>query len=173
MHHLQFPGPAPLISPAAGLLFCSSLNEHHPRLISGPKRYPWKIISCLKRYTWKIISGPKYKVPGKFNHPPTFQVGLDFSDSAYFWLVVAVITSGAYCLHCRFPTNIYKRLRTYLELIGSLLKSFQGLFEADSSEPFSIFNNVFKPRACLCLSMYAKALQSLYMSVLSSNYQDR
>ena len=30
------------------------------------------------------------------------QVGLDFSDSAYFWLVVGVICSVTYTLHCRF-----------------------------------------------------------------------
>lgn len=35
------------------------------------------------------------------------QVGLDFSDSAYFWLVVAVVTSGAYCLHCRIADARY------------------------------------------------------------------
>jgi len=35
------------------------------------------------------------------------QVGLDFSDSAYFWLVVGVITSGAYCLHCRIADARY------------------------------------------------------------------
>ena len=29
------------------------------------------------------------------------QVGLDFSDSAYFWLVVGVVCSATYTLHCR------------------------------------------------------------------------
>ena len=29
------------------------------------------------------------------------QVGLEFSDSAYFWLLVAVICHVAYTLHCR------------------------------------------------------------------------
>ena len=30
------------------------------------------------------------------------QVGLDFSDSAYFWMVVGVICSATYTLHCRY-----------------------------------------------------------------------
>ena len=30
------------------------------------------------------------------------QIGLDFSDTAYFWLVVGVICSVTYTLHCRF-----------------------------------------------------------------------
>ena len=85
------------------------------------------------------LRSEKIEALKKFDHPSIFQVGLDFSDSAYFWLVVAVITSGAYCLHCRFPSNVYivfiricihcisyKGLRMYLESF----KSFQGLFEA-------------------------------------------
>jgi len=35
------------------------------------------------------------------------QVGLDFSDSAYFWLVVAVVCSGSYALHCRIADARY------------------------------------------------------------------
>lgn len=35
------------------------------------------------------------------------QVGLDFSDSAYFWLVVGVICSVTYTLHCRIADARY------------------------------------------------------------------
>jgi len=35
------------------------------------------------------------------------QIGLDFSDSAYFWLVVGVVCSAAYCLHCRIADARY------------------------------------------------------------------
>ena len=35
------------------------------------------------------------------------QVGLDFSDSAYFWLVVGVICSVTYTLHCRFVITLH------------------------------------------------------------------
>lgn len=35
------------------------------------------------------------------------QISLDFSDSAYFWLVVGVVTSAAYCLHCRIADARY------------------------------------------------------------------
>jgi len=35
------------------------------------------------------------------------QVGLNFSDSAYFWLVVGVVCSAAYCLHTRIADARY------------------------------------------------------------------
>jgi len=35
------------------------------------------------------------------------QIGLDFSDSAYFWLVVGVVCSGAYSIHCRIADARY------------------------------------------------------------------
>jgi len=35
------------------------------------------------------------------------QIGLDFSDSAYFWLVVGVVCSAAYCLHTRIADARY------------------------------------------------------------------
>jgi len=35
------------------------------------------------------------------------QVGLDFSDSAYFWLVVGVVCSATYTLHCRIADARY------------------------------------------------------------------
>ena len=35
------------------------------------------------------------------------QVGLDFSDSAYFWLVVSVTCCLAYTLHCRIADARY------------------------------------------------------------------
>ena len=92
------------------ILVLSQVRKHIPGKLSQVQK------NILEHYLRS-----KNRVPGKFYHPAIFQVGLDFSDSAYFWLVVAVITSGAYCLHCRFPTNVYTRLRMYLELIGSLL----------------------------------------------------
>jgi len=38
---------------------------------------------------------------------PGPQVGLDFYDSSYFWLVTGVVTSGVYCLHCRIADARY------------------------------------------------------------------
>jgi len=35
------------------------------------------------------------------------QISLNFSDSAYFWLVVGVVCSAAYCLHCRIADARY------------------------------------------------------------------
>jgi len=35
------------------------------------------------------------------------QAGLEFSDSAYFWLVVGVVCSLAHCLHCRIADARY------------------------------------------------------------------
>ena len=49
-------------------------------------------------------------------------------------------------------------------ILSNMAESFQGLMEADGLKPFGIFKNVLKPRACLSLSKYAKALQSLVIS---------
>ena len=47
------------------------------------------------------------------------QVGLDFSDSAYFWLVVGVICSVTYTLHCRFEICVIKRQSSSFVIISS------------------------------------------------------
>jgi len=50
------------------------------------------------------------------------QVGLDFSDSAYFWLLVAVICTVAYTLHCRIADARYTSWdRLYYNSIFSVI----------------------------------------------------
>jgi len=50
------------------------------------------------------------------------QVGLDFSDSAYFWLVVGVVCSAAYCLHTRIADARYASWdRLYYNSIFSVI----------------------------------------------------
>eukprot|EP00092_Neocalanus_flemingeri_P024574 GFUD01026653.1.p1 GENE.GFUD01026653.1~~GFUD01026653.1.p1 ORF type:complete len:307 (+),score=73.85 GFUD01026653.1:98-1018(+) len=50
------------------------------------------------------------------------QIGLDFSDSAYFWLVVGVVCSAAYCLHCRIADARYASWdRLYYNSIFSVI----------------------------------------------------
>jgi len=50
------------------------------------------------------------------------QIGLDFSDSAYFWLVVGVVCSAAYCLHTRIADARYASWdRLYYNSIFSVI----------------------------------------------------
>ena len=49
------------------------------------------------------------------------QVGLDFSDSAYFWLVVGVICSVTYTLHCRFVICMIQSKSSVISSSGSLM----------------------------------------------------
>lgn len=50
------------------------------------------------------------------------QVGLDFYDSAYFWLVTGIVTSGVYCLHCRIADARYSSWdRLYYNSIFSVI----------------------------------------------------
>ena len=88
----SFSGPTSFISSTVGLLCRSRCYRNHSGLISGP--------TCLNYVTftqgYHVLINEVELSLSLIN-----QVGLDFSDSAYFWLVVAVVCSGSYALHCR------------------------------------------------------------------------